>query len=151
MEDLERFIVTAKAACYVGKGATAQSSRPGSHDLTFELDQWNYRDSYYGSTDFLGQEAVWCEHEPVWVMNYYGRVLRNDLIDGARAAEVIRASLSMLYAEGRFLGGFAHRHNLYHYRDSNAGDVHSFTGRETIHGNEQLAYELHYHGGMVKA
>jgi hypothetical protein len=79
--DLEAFVVRAKSATYVGSGLRAQPSRLGSHDLTFASDQWRYRDSYFGGTDFLGQEAVWFRDEPVWAENYYGYILRPDLID----------------------------------------------------------------------
>ena len=35
LRDLEAFVVRAKSATYVGSGLTAESSRLGSHDLTF--------------------------------------------------------------------------------------------------------------------
>jgi hypothetical protein len=57
LADLEAFVVRAKSATYVGGGITAESSRLGSHDLTFESNDWLYRDSYFGGTDFLGQET----------------------------------------------------------------------------------------------
>lgn len=79
--DLETFVVRAKSATYVGGGLRAESSRLGSHDLTFESAEWLYRDSYFGGTDFLGQETVWFQEEPVWAENYYGYILRPDLID----------------------------------------------------------------------
>jgi hypothetical protein len=94
LTDLTRFIVTAKRATYVGDGEKANPSRPGSHDLTFAQGAFMYRDSYFGGTDFIGQEVVWHEGEPVWAMNYYGYILRPDLIDGARAGATIKAASS---------------------------------------------------------
>lgn len=70
LEELERFIVRAKLATYVGGGPKAASSRTGSHDLVFDESKWSYRDSYFGGTDFLGQETVWLAGEPAWAMNY---------------------------------------------------------------------------------
>ena len=55
LADLEAFVVRAKGSTYVGSGSTAESSRLGSHDLAFHSDEWLYRDSYFGGTDFLGQ------------------------------------------------------------------------------------------------
>lgn len=78
LADLEAFVVRAKSATYVGSGLRAESSRLGSHDLTFESDEWSYRDSYFGGTDFLGQETVWFGKEPVWAENCYGYILRSD-------------------------------------------------------------------------
>ncbi len=56
---LNAVIVRAKSASYVGGGAKAASSRPGSHDLAWSDGDWRYLDSYFGGTDFLGQEALW--------------------------------------------------------------------------------------------
>ena len=83
LADLEAFVVRAKGSTDVGNGFTAESSRLGSHDLAFHSDEWLYRDSYFGGTDFLGQETVWFRSEPVWAENYYGYILRTDLIDAA--------------------------------------------------------------------
>lgn len=106
---LEEFIVQAKSATYVGGGNKSSTpTRIGSHDLGFRSGDWNYIDSYFGGTDFIGQEVVWHQGIPLWAMNYYGRVIRPELIDGTVAGRVIQRSLSTLYREGRFLGGFTH-------------------------------------------
>ncbi len=148
--ELNTFIVRAKLATYVGGGEKASSSRYGSHDLCFDEGEWAYRDSYFGCTDFLGQEVVWLKGEPVWVMNYYGYILRPDLIDGARGAQTIQQALSAMYAEGRFWGGFEYNGPHGRYVDSSSGDVARFKGREEIYVDEVIAYALDYHGGFVK-
>jgi hypothetical protein len=149
--ELETFIVAAKRATYVGGGAKAAPSRVGSHDLTFGEGGWRYRDSYFGGTDFLGQETVWLGDEPVWAMNYYGYILRPDLIDGERAGSTIKAALSAMYAEGRFLGGFEWTGSHGRYVDESIGGVEHFHGREVILVGEVEAYALDYFGGLVKA
>jgi hypothetical protein len=151
MDELERFIIAAKAACYVGDGAAATASRLGSHDLVFERGDWSYRDSYFGGTEFIGQEVVWWRDEAVWAMNYCGRVLRDDLIDGSRAGNVIKQALSGMYAEGRFLGGWTFVYGDYLYTDENEGDVSAFHGQEVIKHDDVVCYELRYHGGRIKS
>lgn len=146
---LEAFVIAAKAATYVSKGLSATPSRIGAKDLVFEQGPLKYRDSYFGGTDFLGQEVIWRHDTPIWAMNYYGRILRPDLIDGARAANVIRAALSVMYADGRFLGGFQASHAGFDYMDTSQGDLGQFTGVETISQGGLLAYQLDYHGGMI--
>ena len=91
-----------------------------------------YRDSYFGGADFLGQETVWFRSEPVWAENYYGYILRPDLIDAARAGATIKAGLSAMYQQGRFLGGFDLAGQHGHYQDHSSGDVSHFRGREVI-------------------
>jgi Domain of unknown function (DUF5680) len=150
IDDLNAFIVKAKRATYVGSGEKAEPSRLGSHDLTFSEGNWSYRDSYFGGTDFLGQEAVWLKGEPVWAMSYYGYILRPDLIDGERAGETIKAALTAMYTQGRFLGDFDWEGPHGRYVDRSEGDVAHFSGREVILVQGVEAYALDYFGGLVK-
>jgi len=123
---LDRFIVEAKRQTYVGDGVKAIASPAGAHDLTFVEGDWSYRDTYFGGTNFLGQETVWLRDELVWAMNYYGYILRRDLIDASQAGATIQAALSAMYAEGRFLGGFEWRGPHGTYLDSTTGDAAHF-------------------------
>ena len=148
-QSLHDFIVRAKSVSYVGDGQPVPACRPGSHDLKFTEGDWSYLDSYFGGRDFIGEEVVYFQGKPVWAMNYYGRILRIDLITPAQAGQVIKASLSKMYLEGRFLGGFEHQHEGFTYHDASEGEVNSFRGREFISRNGETAYELFYHGGLI--
>lgn len=147
---LNEIVVAAKAATYVGGGVKAGASRTGSHDLAWSQGHWRYLDSYFGGTDFLGQEVVWFKDEPVWAMNYYGYIVLPELIDGQRAGETIKAALSAMYAEGRFLGGFQWSGVHGTYIDRSTGDVAHFHGREVIMVEGREAYALDYFGGLMK-
>ncbi len=150
MTDLETFIIAAKTATHVGGGAKSAPSGPGAHDLTFAQGDWFYRDSYFGGTDFNGQEVVWHMGNPLWAMNYYGYILLAELIDGTRAGATIKAALTAMYAENRFLGGFDWTGPHGHYTDRSTGDVIHFSGIETITTAGQIAYRLEYCGGLIK-
>lgn len=148
---LEEFIVQAKSATYVGGGdKSATPTRQGSHDLGYRDGDWHYVDSYFGGTDFIGQEVVWHQGTAVWGMSYYGRILRPDMIDGTTVSMVIQRSLSTLYRQGRFLGGFTHPVENLIYVDTNAGEFGSFTGVERIYRGHVETYRLDYHGGIIK-
>lgn len=149
LAQLREFIVEAKAATYVGGGVRSLPYRPGSHDLQYHKGAYSYLDSYFGGAGFLGQEVVYHEGQPVWAMNYYGRILEPALITAAEAGQMIKESLSRMYAEGRFLGGFQHVAGELTYVDSSEGDLASFTGREWIACGGMRAYELVYHGGLI--
>ncbi|MCB8976325.1 MAG: hypothetical protein H6657_02745 [Ardenticatenaceae bacterium] len=149
-QELHDFIVRAKAYAYVGNGSASLAYRPGSHDIQYHETNFAYIDSYFGGTDFLGQEVVYFHGTPVWAMNYYGKILRPDLYSGAQAGQVIKESLSLLYQDGRFLGPFTHETANGIYFDTNDGDVFSFTGYEWIELDREKVYDLHYHGGLVK-
>ncbi len=150
INELNTFIVHAKAATYVGNGEHATPCRLGSHDLRFSDGDWSYHDSYFGGTDFIGEEVVYFAEKPIWAMNYYGRILRDDLITAPEAGGMIKASLSLMYKEERFLGGFEHTENDMTYIDTSEGSVGCFQGREFIRCGQETAYELDYHGGLIR-
>jgi hypothetical protein len=149
LQELIKFIVKAKTVTYVGSGMPAPACRLNSHDLEFIDGSFTYRDSYFGGQNFLGEEAVWYQDQPVWGENYYGEVLRTDLIDAAGAGGMIKRALSAMYAEGRFLGGFRFEWQDLVYTDRNEGDVSSFQGVEEILRGGVAVYRLHYHGGTI--
>ena len=149
-EKLHHFIVQAKAATYVGDGQKSASCRKGSHDLAYQDGPFSYLDSYFGGSDFIGQEVVYYNGEPVWAMNYYGRILHPEAISAAEAGQIIKQSLSKMYQEGRFLGGFVHEAAGSTYTDTSQGDLESFTGLEWIVRGGEKVYELVYHGGLIK-
>ena len=149
-DELEAFIVEAKAASYVGGGRPLASTRSGSHDVGWARDSWRYLDSYFGGSDFSGQEVVWLDDQPVWAMSYHGFILDGRLIDASRAGAVIKDALSQLYqSEGRFLGGYRHVHAFGTYVDENEGAVDRFRGNERIEVGGRTAYALFYHGGRI--
>ncbi len=150
LKTLNAFVVRAKQATYVGSGQKLLPYRLGSHDLQFFDGDWAYHDSYLGESDFIGQEAVYYRQKIVWAMNYFGRILKPEKITSAQAGAMIKTSLSKMYAEGRFLGGFEHAEQDLHYVDTNEGDFQYFTGREWISRDGEVVYALVYHGGLVK-
>ncbi len=150
LEELTAFIVRAKAATYVGSGAPGPACRVGSHDLQFRSGDFAYLDSYFGGSDFIGEEVVYFEERPVWAMNYYGRIIEPTLISAAETGQIIKASLSALYRQGRFLGGFEYVMDGSAYTDTNTGDTASFAGQEWITRQDVKVYELVYHGGLIK-
>ena len=150
LDQLITFIVQAKAATYVGDGEQVTSCRSGSHDLRYSDGKWAYHDSYFGGTDFIGEEVVYFAEKPVWAMNYYGRILRDDLLTGGQAGQMIKSSLSQMYKTGRFLGGFEHTEGDLTYVDTSEGKADSFHGREFIRRGQEIAYELTYHGGLIR-
>lgn len=150
LEQLNTFVVHAKAASYVGGGTHSLPYRLGSHDLQFHEGGFSYLDSYFGGTDFIGQEVVYFQGRPVWAMNYYGHIVEPARITARQVGEIIQQSLSHMYGEGRFLGGFEYTVDNNVYRDSSEGDVASFTGLEQIVRDGIVVYRLNYHGGLIK-
>jgi hypothetical protein len=135
----------------VGSGQKLLPYRLGSHDLQFTEGDWAYHDRYLGESDFIGEEIVYYQRQVVWGMNYFGVILQPDRISSAQAGQVIKVSLTRLYQEGHFLGGFEYTVDELRYVDTSEGDFQLFHGREWIEQAGQIVYELRYHGGLVKS
>ena len=149
LEKLEAFIIAAKRLTYVGSGAKLLSYRQGSHDLQHAEGDFVYHDCYFGGTDFVGEEVVYWQGRPVWAENYFGRIIAPELITAERAGQVIKSSLTKMYAQNRFLGAFDAMDGDCHYLDTSTGDTVWFQGREWIEREGRTAYELYYHGGLI--
>lgn len=149
-KELHQFIVRAKTETYVGKGTKTLPYRPEAYELQYSDEDFFYLDSYFGGSDFIGQETVYYKKKPIWAMNYYGRLLDPTAISAAEAGLTIQESLTALYQEGRFLGGFEYQTQYGKYVDTSEGEISSFTGKEWIERNGMKLYELVYHGGLIR-
>jgi hypothetical protein len=150
VEQLHDFIVAAKRVTYIGDGKPTTSCRSGSHDLAYEDGDYRYLDSYFGGSDFMGEEVVYHQDKPVWGMNYYGKLLKPDMITPEAVGRMLKISLSLMYDTGRFLGGWSHTQDGLTYHDTSGGDLTHFSGREWIEKDGEVVYELVYHGGLIK-
>jgi hypothetical protein len=89
IEQLNDFLVRAKAATYIGSGRESVSCRSGSNDLEFHEGAFHYLDSYFGGSDFIGEEVIYFEGKPVWAMNYYGRILAPERITAEETGKIL--------------------------------------------------------------
>ena len=144
LEEAERLYRPRQAATYVGGGTRSLSYRPA---LTTSVPRgWLLLPGQLlWRADFIGQEVVYFEGRPVWAVNYYGRILDTARIEAQEAGQVIQHSLSEMYRQGRFLGGFEHTVGAYTYVDSSEGAVDSF-GARRIMRDGVVVYRLVYHG-----
>ena len=150
LDDLEHFVVRAKAASFAsGRAGHDESSRPESVNHRFEEGRFCYLDSVVGGTHFVGQEIVYLFNEPVWAMNYHGRIV-DPAYGPPDIVPVIQAGLSAVYDEGRFLGGSELVVDQYRYVDVSEGAIDDFAGYETIDVDGHYVYRLRYHGGLIR-
>ena len=150
LDQLNDFILAAKAATYIGDGEPTTSCRLGSHDLAYEAGDYRYLDSYFGGSDFIGEEVVYHQDNPVWGMNYYGKLLKPDMISPEEVGMMLKVSLSRMYEAGRFLGGWSHTQDMLTYHDTSQGTLDHFSGREWIEKDGEVVYALVYHGGLIR-
>ena len=149
-DKLRDFLINAKKATYANKSALSiKASRQSSTDYEYKDDDMVYHDTYFGGNNFMGEEIVYKGKEPVWGMNYYGRLLgSSDEIFG----QILRPAL-MRVGENATLplrGPKEFFVNNYRYTFEVTGDLDGFSGVETIYENGVKLYELICHGGKLE-
>ncbi|WP_040950520.1 DUF5680 domain-containing protein [Gorillibacterium massiliense] len=139
------FLLAAKKATYAGKGLESTSSRPESHDLEYTEGNLKYIDTYLGSAEFAGEEALWENGQPFWAMNYVGRVI-SDGFDG----DFLKEALRHVPEDLPYRGPESYKSGSYTYTCSVQGEFDWFTGQEEIFHEETKVYECRFHGGAIK-
>lgn len=140
------FLCTAKKMTYAGKGFDQETStRPKSHDLKYEEGHYLYFDTYLGSECFSGEEAVWSEGNPIWVMNYTGRVMGEPF-----SGDFLKEALLLVPEDQPFRGPLIYKNGDYSYHCTINGKLEWFQGYEEIFYQTSKVYECYFHGGIVK-
>jgi len=139
------FLCRAKRQTYAGRGAETTPSRTASHDLRYAEGEFVYLDTYVGGSAFAGEEAVWLRGEPVWAMNYAGRVTGAPF-----SGDFLKEALLRVPEERPYRGPAVYTEEDYTYRCSVTGTPEWFQGSEQILYRGEPVYDCVFHGGTVK-
>ncbi len=143
------FLVTAKQKTYAGGGAGRVSEAfPGSVQLEYSQGDWLYRDVYFGSSLFAGQETVYYKNQPYWTMVYAGRADSHQAEMLAQSG-VLQAALREVSEEMPYRGPQEYIQGDFTYQCRVRGDVGWFAGEETIHWQGNKIYTLRFQGGYI--
>lgn len=143
--EITDFLIRAKKKSYAGKGAESESTRPCSHDLRYSEGNLLYIDTYLGGERFSGEEAVWVKNQPVYAMNYSGKITGNTF-----SGDFLKAALLLVPEQKPFRGPEVFQEQDYLYQCSVNGTLEWFQGYEEIHYRQAKVYECYFHGGTVK-
>lgn len=139
------FLIKAKRNTYAASNNKTTASRMRSQDFRYEDGNgYVYLDSYLGGERFAGEEAVWYQEEPVWAMNYVGRVTGENF-DG----DFLKECLMKVPEEMPFRGPGIYTKGEYHYCCRVNGEFIWFQGIEEIFYMDKKIYECHFHGGEI--
>ena len=152
MEELYNFLIKAKKQTYANESIEKKdASRVGSNDYEYSDGKMTYHDTYFGGTNFMGEEVVYLEdNTPIWGMNYYGVTLDDSLSEEA-VDNALRPALIKV-GEDDILpvrGPKEFENNGYKYTFEVTGDLNYFTGTETISKDGIKVYQLKCHGGLI--
>ena len=151
--DLQNFLIEAKKETYAnGTAEKVNPTRRGSSDYEYKNDKYSYHDTYFGGTDFQGQEVVYQQDDtPIWGMIYYGRTLDESLSEEAMD-NALRPALMRVGEDDTIpvRGPKEFENQGYKYTFKVTGDLTNFEGEETIEKDGKKIYTLKCHGGMIR-
>jgi len=157
--DFLEFLVSAKRRTYATSGNGAgERLADGGRRFTYAEGDLVYRDTYYGIDAFGGQELVFRDTIPIWLMNYWGKTLIPPWL--TLCAEDIyaflRKALARVEKRRPCRGPSSFMEGRFHYLDLIVESPRFFqqhAGQEQIvfqsGRGEVKVYELFYHGGPL--
>ena len=146
IQKLIEFLLLAKKNTYAAADNQTKSSRMNSHDFGYEDNNgYKYYDTYLGGECFAGEEAVWLHEQPVWSMNYVGRVIGENF-----SGDFLKEALKEVPVEQPFRGPEIYTKGDYHYHCKVDGGFVWFQGYEEIFYRDEKIYECYFHGGRIR-
>lgn len=147
------FLIEAKKSTYAnGTTEKIESNRLGSKDYEYKKGNMLYHDTYFGGTNFIGEEVVYIDNKIYWAMNYYGVTLDENLgeeaMDNALRPALMQVGVSENIIPVR--GPREYKNGDFKYTFEVSGDLTNFSGIETIYKNDKKIYELKCNGGLIK-
>ena len=147
--DLSEFLVKAKINTYASSGEGSEKRlEDGGRELVYEDGNLKYRDIYFGSDYFIGEEVVWLDGKVAWGMNYYGKTL-SKFVSSEKIGAFLKEALKLVIKNRPFRGPDELVGGDFKYIDKSAGGIENFEGTEAIFYRGEKVYELKYHGGTV--
>jgi Domain of unknown function (DUF5680) len=151
--ELSRFLAAAKKSTYASQGdeASVAPAHPGSKQLEFSQGPFLYRDIYFGTRSFVGQEVVELRHRPIWSMSYAGGMtdshVSDELVKGVY--EFLREALSSVSEPVPVRGPPRLRREAFEYTCAVSGTLTRFQGSEVILVGGRPVYGLIFAGGTL--
>lgn len=171
---LRKFLVEAKTHGYASGGKGQVNPQTGQVEFLFSMGSLSYKDLFWGSVQFLGQETVHYQGQCQWGMNYWGESIDSGLssfkstedssplvddpldekVIGFSLPNFLKECLSHVTEDAPFRGPQEYRKIFSEYeviyRCRWTGDISGFTGDEAISIRDRAVYRLFFHGGFVK-
>ena len=143
------FLLNAKRNTYAGDSGKSRPVLEGSVQLEFSDSNFLYRDIYFGSAYFIGQEVVYFMGAPFWSLSYSGGLTGPSTGNGSIYAFLKEA---LLRPDPQFpvRGPCRYQSGGMAYENLANGNIERFHGTEKILVDDSVVYDLHYGGGLVR-
>lgn len=148
-EGFVEFLLNAKRKTYAGDSGKKGPVLEGSVQLEFSDSNFLYRDIYFGSAYFIGQEVVYFMGAPFWSLSYSGGLTGPSTVNSSIYAFLKEA---LLRPDPQFpiRGPRKYQSRGMAYENLANGDIERFHGTEKILVDDSVVYDLHYGGGLVR-
>jgi len=150
LEQLGEFLTKANKHTYAADGTKTEPSRLASEDFDYKEGNLTYHDTYFGSANFIGEEIVYEDNNPIWGANYYGYIQDVNLsvkqVYGFLKEALIQEYNNIIPVRGPK----SFKNDKFEYQNQVSGDLSNFEGAEIILYNGRPVYKAFYHGGLVK-
>jgi hypothetical protein len=150
IKSLSNFLKIAKKNTYASESAKkVESQRFKSSDYEYSEGNFIYHDTYFGKTNFIGEEIVYENNKPIWGMNYNGYVLDKNTTE-IEIDKSLRGALKQDFNDLIPIRGpkYYKIENL-EYKNNIEGSLTRFEGKEEIYKNNKLIYYAIFHGGLI--
>ena len=143
------FLIKAKKSTYASaEGDSKKVLSDGSKEFVYKEGTYFYRDRYFGSDPFAGQEVVFSNGKAIWVMNYCGHILDRENREKEIYNFLKRALMEISEAQP-FRGPSEFILGNFKYTSKSIGTINSFEGVEVIYSKNNKIYKLSFHGGLI--
>ena len=148
--ELIDFVIEAKIAGYAAGGEGQESAfEDNAKGFVYESSGYRYVDQYYGFNPFSGSEIVFDTNgEPIWSMNYFGRV-ESICEKPVKVYAFLKEAMLKIDRNFPFRGPPKMTKNEYIYENIQSGSMIEFSGEERISRKKLILYKLKYHGGLM--
>lgn len=148
-KNLAQFLLAAKKSTYAGaKGDSKKMLDDGAREFDYTNDAYMYRDRYFGSDPFAGEEVVFSNDQAVWIMNYRGYIT-DKTVGEEYVYTFLKQALREVTEDAPFRGPAQLTAGEYQYIMEFSGDPDSFAGSEKIYYGKRIVYKLFFHGGII--
>jgi len=147
--ELKEFLVAAKRNTYASNNPVSEIKRKdGGRELRYKKNDFSYRDIYFGSNPFSGQEVVWHKKKILWSMVYYGFVLDESLVK--EVIIFLKECLRKVDKKNPYRGPKKYLRGDFKYENFVKGTINHFSCYEIIYYKKRRVYTLVYYGGLIK-
>ena len=143
----EDFLVEAKRRTSGSADSKPKQLDDGSKEYLVEMDDFVYRDRFFGYNPFVGQEIVFSGGEPIWSMNYHGKVTSRE---PEEVFSILVKALGLVEKKKPYRGPDKLEDGAWFYRFMSRGNINAFWGEEEILYDGVRVYWLRFHGGEIE-